>query len=130
MRQSTPSRSRPVADGGTLRTLASGLEIVRRIKHEWSADLDGLTPEQLAERTGGASGAKFLDFWTSESLANRIEAAVTVVGWTADGRDPDPLDLEDEREIGVVSGRRVHTMRVVCDGRHVHAFPIDDGDDA
>ena len=115
-----------VADGGTLRTLASGLEIIRREKHEWSANLDKLPPKKLAERSGKVWGSKFLAFWTLEALVNRIETAVTVVGWTTAAQDPNPIDIEDEREIGLVSGRKVHTMRIVCDGRYIHAYPIED----
>jgi len=95
-----------VPDGGVLRTLENGLHIVRRKKHEWSDSLKKLNPKKLKERTGKVWGSKFLDFWTLDSLVDRIEAAAILAGWTIDEQQPNPLDVVEEREIGVVNGKK------------------------
>ncbi len=74
-------------------------------------------------------GSKFLEFWTLEALVDRIESEVIVAGWTAAAQNPNPLDVVDRREIGLARGHKVHTIRIVCDGRHIHAYPIEDSDD-
>src|SRR5258708_5456404 len=113
-----------VADGGVLKTLANGLQIIRRKKHEWSPALEKLDPKKLKLRTGKVWGSKFLDVWTLEVLVQRIETAVTTAGWTLAAQNPSPLDVVDTHQIGLVNGLRVRTMRIVCDGRYVHAYPI------
>jgi hypothetical protein len=115
-----------VPDGGVLRTLPTGLEIIRRKKHEWSDSLRKLSPKKLKQRTGKVWGSKFLDFWTLESLVDRIESEVTEAHWTMASQDPNPLDVVDVHEIGLANGIRVRTIRIVCDGRYVHAYPIED----
>lgn len=115
-----------VPDGGVLRTLENGLQIIRRKKHEWSASLAKLSPKKLKDRTGKVWGSKFLDFWTLEVLVDRIETAAILAGWTRDEQDPNPLDVVERNEIGVVNGEKVRTIRFVCDGRHIHAYPIED----
>ncbi|HSI35288.1 MAG: hypothetical protein ACAI43_21235 [Phycisphaerae bacterium] len=115
-----------VPDGGTLRVLASGLEIVRRKKHEWSNHLTRLTPEELKRKTNKVWGSKFLAFWTLEALVDRIEREVTTARWSDSAQEPSPLDIVDVHEIGLASGESVHTIRIVCDGRYIHAYPIED----
>ncbi len=115
-----------IPDGGVLRTLPTGLEVIRRKKHEWSDSLRKLPPKKLKQRTGKVWGSKFLDFWTLESLVDRIESEITEAHWTMAAQDPNPLDVVDVHEIGLANGIRVHTIRVVCDGRYVHAYPIED----
>ncbi|MDB5323799.1 MAG: hypothetical protein JWN40_5430 [Phycisphaerales bacterium] len=118
-----------VADGGVLRALENGLQIIRRKKHEWSEPLSKLNPKKLKERTGKVWGSKFLAFWTLESLVDRIESEVILAGWTSKAQSPNPLDVVDTREIGLAKGHKVHTIRIVCDGRHIHAYPIEDSDE-
>src|SRR5438876_8789180 len=90
-----------VADGGVLKTLPSGLQIIRRKKHEWWEGLNGLPAKKLKLRTGKVWGSKFLQFWTLESLVERIETEVSAAGWTIDEQNPNPLDIVDPRESGL-----------------------------
>jgi hypothetical protein len=112
-----------VPDGGVLRTLENGLLIIRRKKHEWSDGLAKLSAKKLKERTGKVWGSKFLDFWTLETLVDRIETAAILAGWTREEQHPNPLDVIEANEIGLVNGEKI---RFVCDGRHIHAYPIED----
>jgi hypothetical protein len=118
-----------VPEGGVLKVLATGLRIVRRRKHEWNPGLLKLDPKKLALRTGKEWGTKFLSFWTLDVLVNRIEVEVARARWTKDSQIPNPLDVVDASEIGLANGKRAHTMRIVCDGRHIHAYPIEDSNE-
>ena len=55
---------RTVPDGGVLRRLGSGLQIIRRVKHEWYKGLDALKGEALRRETDKIRGSKFLSDWT------------------------------------------------------------------
>ncbi len=118
-----------VPDGGVLRTVDSGLQIIRRKKHEWHESLSKLNPKKLKERTGKVWGSKFLAFWTLESFVDQIEAEVILAGWTPAAQLPNPLDVIATHEIGLANGCKVHTIRIVCDGRYIHAYPIEDSDE-
>jgi hypothetical protein len=115
-----------VPDGGVLRTLENGLLIIRRKKHEWSENLR--SSARRSSRNGPArfGGSKFLDFRTLEALVDRIETAAILAGWTKEEQHPNPLDMIEPNEIGLVNGKKVRTIRFVCDGRHIHAYPIED----
>jgi hypothetical protein len=63
-----------IPDGGVLLIAKSGLEIIRRRKHEWSADLSKLPPDKLAKMTNKVWGSKFLPAWTPHDLGAWIAA--------------------------------------------------------
>src|SRR3954454_22739221 len=113
-----------IRDGETLRVLGSGLEIVRREKHEWKASLERLSPEKLAKRTGKVWGSKFYPAWTPPVLVASIETTVGEEGWVLQPGRPTETDRQLDREIGLVAGKATRRIRVVCDGRYVHAYPI------
>ena len=85
-----------------------------------------LSAKKLKERTGKVWGSKFLDFRTLEALVDRIETAAILAGWTKEEQHPNPLDMIESNEIGLVNGKKVRTIRFACDGRHIHAYPIED----
>jgi hypothetical protein len=64
-----------------------------------------------------------------ETLVDRIESAAILAGWTKEEQHPNPLDVTEANEIGIVNGDKVRTIRFVCDGRHIHAYPIEDRDE-
>ena len=105
---------------------SNGLLIVRQKKHEWFGAFAGMPAEKLNIRTGKTWGSKFLQTWDLGRLTAWIEAQVNTVGWTIDAQEPNPLDVVANEEVGVVSGTKVHTIRVVCAGRQNHAYPVQD----
>jgi len=113
-----------IPDGGVLRTLPSGLQIVRRRKHEWFPALATFDPMRLKDRTGKKWGSKFLPAWTLIVLTDWIAMRVTETNWTTDIQEPEPLDTSFGEPIGLANGVGVHTIRIVCDGRYIHAYPI------
>lgn len=121
MPQSELSR---IPDGGVLRTLPSGLQIVRRRKHEWFSGLVSMDAATLRDRTGKKWGSKFASQWTLEVLTGWIEARVNEANWTIDAQNPEPLDTPFPAAIGLANGVPVRTIRIVCDGRYIHAYPI------
>lgn len=113
-----------VRDGGTLRKLDTGLEIVRRQKHEWQSSLDGLPRNKLVERTGKIWGSKFYSEWTLPVLAAWIAGVVQEEGWTLRPGQPIEVDRLVNRNIGLVASEPTPRIRVVCDGRYIHAYPV------
>jgi hypothetical protein len=113
-----------IRDGETLRTLKSGLEIVRREKHEWRPLLDKLPPEKLVKRTGKVWGSKFYADWTLPALTNWIESVVLEETWILQPGHAFETDRFLNRNIGLVAGVPTRKIKVVCDGRYVHAYPI------
>jgi hypothetical protein len=115
-----------IPDGGALLTLSNGLIIIRRRKHEWIESLAKAAPDKLRARTGKVWGSKFSRNWPLGRLVPWIAAEVETAGWTGDFQEPNPLDVNVGQTVGLVAGADVHTIRIVCDGRHVHAYPIED----
>ena len=113
-----------IRDSETLRLLGNGLEIIRREKHEWKSSLAGLTAEQLIRRTGKVWGSKFYPDWTLPVLVSWIENVIAAEGWTLQPGIPSATDRELDRTVGLVAGSPTHMIRVVSDGRYVHAYPI------
>jgi hypothetical protein len=74
---------RTTADGGTLKTLASGLQIIRRQKHEWLPALQSSTPEELRRQTDKIRGSKFVATWTFTRFFEWIETEVDALSWNA-----------------------------------------------
>ena len=110
-----------VPDGQTLVTLATGIEIVRRRKHE-PISLAGLDTEQLASRTGKKSGSKFLPDTTlahivryTEEILTENRAVLHISGTYA---------KTFAHEVGLAGGVYVRTMQVLFDGRYAHGFPV------
>jgi hypothetical protein len=110
-----------VPDGQTLVTLAIGIEIVRRRKHE-PISLAGLDTEQLALRTGKKSGSKFRPGTTLAHIVKYTEEilienrAVLHTSGTYTKTFPD--------DVGIAGGVHVRTMQVLFDGRYAHGFPV------
>jgi hypothetical protein len=113
-----------VPDGETLRKLASGLEIVRRKKHEWRDSLDNLIPRKLEIQTNKIFGSKFSRDWKLPTLVDWIESVVVQEGWNLNPGTAMAAERQLERTIGLADGKPTHRIKVVCDGRYVHAYPI------
>jgi len=110
-------------DGATVRRLSSGLEIVRRRKHE-PVDLEGLGRKDTAKLTGKRLGSKFSGEWGMARLTDWIAREVDSRGWTTG--EPRQADVLLDDPVGIVSGELVSTIRIMSDGRYVHAFPVED----
>jgi hypothetical protein len=112
-----------VRDGETLRRLSSGLEIVRRRKHE-PIDFEGLTRNERLRLTDKRFGSKFLPDWGIVRLTDWIADEIDTRKWTA--RTPLSVDVGLDRPVGIASGEETSTIRIMSDGRYVHAFPVED----
>lgn len=113
-----------IRDGETLRVLDCGIEIVRRDKHEWKPSLDKLPSAKLIKRTGKGWGSKFYPTVTLNIVVSWIEGVVVQEGWTLQPGTPTEADRMLDRDIGLVAGIATRKIRVVCDGRYAHAYPI------
>ena len=114
-----------IPDGGTLQVLKSGLEVVRRTKHE-PVDFAKLSRAELERRTDKRDGSKFLADWNLDRLVDWIENAAGELGWVAQPFEPDKHDFRFEVPVGYFRGKKVHTIRIVKDGRCIHAYPVED----
>ena len=110
-------------DGATLRRLPCDLEIVRRRKHE-PIDVSRLSRSERAARTDKRHGSKFGLAWTLERLTDWIAERVEEYGWVPGRRQK--LDVPFEEPVGYSVGTSVRTIRIMSDGRYVHAFPVED----
>jgi len=110
-------------DGATLRHLASGLEIVRRRKHE-PVDLSGLTRDQLRQNTDKRAGSKFTSDWSLEKLVVWVGEQVERLGWAPGTARSSDITLDSP--VGHFVGKESRTIRIISDGRYVHAFPVED----
>jgi hypothetical protein len=110
-----------VPDGQTLVTLATGIEIVRRRKHE-PINIDGLDMEQLALHTGKKSGSKFLPGTTLAHIVRYTEEVLAENRATLYSSGTYTKTFTDD--IGISGGIRVRTIQVLFDGHYAHAFPV------
>jgi hypothetical protein len=113
-----------IRDGETLRVLGNGLEIVRRQKHEWTSSLQKLPPDKLAKRTGKVWGSKFFANWTLPMLVAWIETVVEEEGWALQPGGGTETERLLNQHVGLAAGVSTRRIKVVCDGRYVHAYPI------
>ncbi len=113
-----------IADGGTLRVLDCGLEIVRREKHEWRAELEKLSRGTLAVRTGKIWGSKFYPHWPRTILVTWIARVVKEEAWELKPGTSMQAERVLDKPAGLVAGDITHRIRVVCDGRYIHAYPV------
>jgi len=113
-----------VPDGGVLYTMASGINILRRKKHE-PLDSD-MTPEEIARRTDKKNGAKFLPGttlsriveMTCEILEENEAALGSSLGYTKVYGEP----------VGISRGQYVRAVKVrrSTNGAYAHAYPEDE----
>jgi hypothetical protein len=113
-----------IPDGGSLRKLDQSLEIVRRQKHEWNPALNAMRQDKLIERTGKKWGSKFYAEWTLPTLVAWIAEVIAEEGWSLRPGQPSEVDRILDRNVGLAAGMATATIRVVCDGRYVHAYPV------
>jgi hypothetical protein len=112
-----------VPDGETLRRLESGLQIVRRRKHE-PIDFEGLARNERVRLTDKRFGSKFLQDWGIVRLTDWIAEEIDSRNWTVG--TPLSVDVAFDRPVGIVSGEETAIIRIISDGRYVHAFPVED----
>lgn len=118
------SELRRVRDGQTLHTLASGMEISRRVKHEPIREMERLSPEELERKTNKENGSKFLPHITLRHIVEMTARVLDENGATPQ-RDA-TYHKAFKKPIGISKGRDVRGLLVVCSGRYAHAFPIDE----
>jgi len=114
-----------VPDGGVLHTMASGINILRRKKHE-PIVLADLTREEIAWRTDKNNGSKFLP---GTSLSRIVEMTCEIlmenkaVSGTKDG-----YTKAYDKVVGVSRGEAVRAVKVVRsnNGAYAHAYPEDE----
>lgn len=114
---------RGVSEGSHLKVLANGLIVIRRKKHE-PIDLEGLPIEKIVARTSKVSGSKFASHRDLASYVNWIEARTLELGWTWQ-TGAAPVDTPFEEAVGISRGKKVYTIRLVKDGRYLHAYPME-----
>ena len=112
-----------IRDGETLRRLDSGLEIQRRLKHE-PVDFSSWSPAELEEKTDERHGSKFLPEWSLQRVTNWTAQAVADAGWTLRPGIKRSAIFQFEAPVGIVRGRRSYKIKIVSDGRYVHAYPV------
>jgi hypothetical protein len=113
--------------GTTLRQLDGGLEIIRYRKHE-PIHFDQLMPEELVWKTGKRWGSKFLANWTLDRYVTWIAAQVQQLGWPAEAGVHRSIDIRERAAVGYSRGKLVYNIRLVADGRYVHAYPVGEND--
>lgn len=111
-------------DGGTLRRLPNGLEIVRRQKHE--PIMLGAGSSDIASRTDKKSGSKFVSQWGLDRVTNFLEKQLLAPGCPLKPLLPGAMTIRAGEPIGIVGGDSVQSVRIVSDGRYVHAYPVED----
>jgi len=109
-------------DGETIRLLPSGLEIVRRKKHE-PIDQSGLSREEWARQTDKRNGSKFSEAWNLERLVDFIAVRVTGLGWRKGIAQE--VTIPTHENVGWVKAKPVRAIKIVSDGRYVHAYPVE-----
>ena len=92
---------------GTLKKLASGMEVTRATKHE-PIDFDVLSAEELRNSTNDRSGRKFLAEWTLPKIVEFLEEQATSNGWKLPPGARTRVRVPMNRKIGYVSGRWIH----------------------
>ena len=115
-----------VPDGGVLRTLPNGIQILRMRKHE-PIETEGMTKEEVASRTDKLSGSKFLP---GTSLERIVEITCEVLeGNNALVGSNEGYAKIYGYPIGISRGKLVRGVRVRRSslGRNAHAFPEDEG---
>jgi hypothetical protein len=110
-------------DGETIRRLPSGLEIVRRRKHE-AIDFSSLSTADLKRLTGKTYGSKFSASWSLERVVELIAERVAADGWSTD-TGPARVVVEMNDTVGYSNGKAVAAICIVSDGRYVHAYPVE-----
>ena len=116
---------RSIADGGTLRTLPSGLQIIRRRKHEGSESIEALSGENLRRQTDRIRGSKFLSSWTLAGHVDWIEEQLILLGWDRDtGQAAQTVELDEG--VGYSNGKRTRKIRIELSSGCIHAYPVED----
>lgn len=112
-----------VADGETLVRLPSGIELIRRQKHEPRA-VEGLTRDELRVLTNKENGSKFAAGWTLDYYVDWMGTLLAAVEWTFPPNLKFRIRIPLQREIGIADGQPSHTIEIVARGRYVHGYPI------
>jgi hypothetical protein len=116
---------RKIADGGELKRLVSGLQIIRRRKHEWLASLQTASPEELRLQTNKIRGSKFLAAWTLTRYVEWIEAEVAAIEWDFATAAAEHT-VRFAETVGYSKGKPVTRIRIVLSSRCIHAYPVED----
>lgn len=111
-----------VPDGGPLRRLGSGLEVLRRVKHE-AVHVENLSRSALQRLTNKVQGSKFLESWPLPRVLGQTTMIVQEEGWVLEPGIRRQVRRHLDEPVGIVNGEVVSTICVVSDGRYVHAYP-------
>jgi len=103
--------------------LPSGFIITRAVKHE-PIDLDRLSADELKRQTDKVRGSKFTSAWSLRRLVDWIERQ-TVEQQLPFGK-PALRKVRFKQVVGYSLGKKVYTIAIRSDGRHVHAYPDKD----
>ena len=110
---------------GPLRTLPGGMVITRAVKRE-PINLNGLTREEIVQRTSARPGSKFLETWPLPRVTDWIEREVWRRGWQFPPGLRERVAERLPEPVGTVNGRVVHAIAIVAADRYVHACPWED----
>ena len=111
------------ADGETLRKLPSGVEIVRRRKHE-PIDASSLSRTKLEKVTRKEPGSKFVKAWNLQRVVDFTARQVELEGWTK-GTESANVVVCMKEIVGIAEGKRVRAIKIVCYNGYVHAYPVE-----
>ena len=111
-------------DGEVLRTLANGVKIIRRLKHEWSKSLDPSDREEFQRQTGPTRGSKFLPGWTLQRYVSWLASKLTELNWQVDSPRDGEATIRETAAVGYSNGVLVNTIKIVIDSGFVHAYPV------
>jgi hypothetical protein len=115
-------RYRRVPDREPLEVLPGGLVLVRSMKRE-PISSKNLTRAKLLARTNKRRGSKFLPDWTLTRYVEWSRATIAKLGWTSQ-TGMASHEIAFDSPIGISHGEYVSTIRLVSDGRYVHAYPV------
>lgn len=115
---------RAVPSGGVLCTLASGIVIVRRRKHEAVSGLTARTQKEIALLTDMNNGSKFLE---EISLRRMVEITAEILeeAGVKPGFHGKCWKVYN-RPIGISCGKSVRGVVVDVSSRGAHAYPEDE----
>ena len=120
------SRFARARDGEVLRTLANGVKIIRRLKHEWSKSLDPSDRAEFQRQTGPTQGSKFLPSWTLQRYVSWLESMLAELNWQVDSPRDGEAKIRETAAVGYSNGVLVNTIKIVIDSGFVHAYPVGD----
>jgi hypothetical protein len=104
--------------------LPNGLAIVRWWRHEPIKNITDLPRNELTRLTSKKRGSKFNESWGLERVVEFVAAKVPELAWRMYEDNAETIVMNET--VGWANGKEVHAIRIVSDGRYVHAYPVEE----